>query len=123
MGFEETLLKVEIYAHLPRRELGYLVSRLISEMESIGFVTSLRAEGYAFLPAGLPVPTHIRAGVYEEAVSIWVRGASELVESSRMLGTSPEDYFESLMRGLRRAGELVRSFSGKGVVRVVVPET
>lgn len=92
-------------------------------MESVGFVASLRAEGYAFLPAGLPVPTHIRAGVYEGAVSVWVRGASELVESSRILGTSPEDYFESLMRGLRRAGEVFRGFSGKGIVKVTVPET
>ncbi|MCS7102689.1 MAG: hypothetical protein NZ992_02255, partial [Candidatus Korarchaeum sp.] len=64
MEFEDALLNVELYAYLPKNELKSLLSKLISEMESLGFVASLRAEGYAFLPAGLPVPTHIRAGVY-----------------------------------------------------------
>lgn len=123
MGFEEILLKVELYAYLPDRELKSLISKLISEMESLGFVASLRAEGYAFLPAGLPVPTHIRAGVHEGAVSVWVRGAGELSESSTMLGMSPEEYFENLMNGLRRAGEVFESFGGKGIVKVSVPET
>lgn len=120
MGFEEALLRVELYAHLPKHELKSLLFKLISEMETLGFVASLRAEGYAFLPAGIPVPTHIRAGVHEEAVSVWVRGANELVESSKMLEISPEEYFENLMRGLKRAGEVFKSFSGKGIVRVSV---
>ncbi|MCS7103737.1 MAG: hypothetical protein NZ992_07665, partial [Candidatus Korarchaeum sp.] len=59
----------------------------------------------------------------EGAVSIWVRGASELFESSRMLEMNPEDYFGNLMRGLRKAGEVLNNFSGKGIVKVVVPET
>ncbi len=122
MVFEEVLLKVELYAYLPKRELKSLISRLISEMESLGFLANPRAEGYAFLPAGLPVPTHIRAGVHEGAVSVWVRGAGELLESSRMLGMSPEEYFGDLMRGLRKAGEVFEGFGGKGIVRVSIPE-
>lgn len=116
-------MKVELHAYLPRRDIESLLSRLIPEMEALGFLASLRAEGYAFLPAGLPVPTHIRAGINEGAISIWVRGAGELPESARMLGMDPEEYFENLMRGLRRAGDILRGFSGRGMVQISIPET
>jgi hypothetical protein len=119
MGFEE--LNVELYAYLPQKEIKNLISMLISEMEALGFLASPRAEGYAFLPAGLPVATHIRAAVYEGAVTVWVRGGSEIAESSALLKMSPQEYFENLMKGLRKAREIFMKFESKGIVRAYIP--
>jgi len=120
MEYEE-LFKVELYAYLPRKEIKELVSILIPEMEALGFLASPRAEGYAFLPAGLPVATHIRAAVYEGAVTVWVRGGSEITESSALLNISPQEYFENLMKGLRKAREVFMKFESKGIVRAYIP--
>jgi len=120
MVFDE-LFNIELYAYLPHKEIKELISMLIPEMEALGFLASPRAEGYAFLPAGLPVATHIRAAVYEEAITVWVRGGSEIAESSALLNISPQEYFENLMRGLRKVREIFMKFESKGIVRAHIP--
>lgn len=122
MGHEEFLRGVEMYAYLDPRELEDLVSRLLDEMEKLGFIPSRRAEGYAFLPMGSPVPTHLRLGVYSGMVTFWVRGAEDIARSADQLGMEQEEFFDAIVKGIERAGEIFNSYQDRGSVRVFIPE-
>lgn len=122
MGYEEFLRSVEMYAYLDPRELKDLVSRLLDEMEKLGFIPSRRAEGYAFLPMGSPVSTHLRLGVYSGMVTFWVRGAEDVARSADQLGMKQEEFFDAILRGIERAGEIFNSYQDRGSVRVFIPE-
>ena len=114
----EQFLKVEMQALLPESDVELLIQDLKDSLEEVGFIPSRRAEGYAFLPMGNPVPTHLRLGVYGTTVTFWVRGALELEESAERLGMKPEEFSDALIKGLRRAEEVFRKFSDRGQVIV-----
>ncbi len=122
MDYESFLIGVEMYAYLDPKDLESLISDLVEEMEKLGFLPSRRAEGYAFLPMGNPVPTHLRLGVYTGMVTFWVRGAGEVVRSAEQLGMSPEEFFESIVSGVRKAGGIFNAYQDRGSVRVYIPE-
>jgi len=122
MRYEDFLIRVEMYAYLDRRDLESLTSQLLSSMEELGFLPSRRAEGYALLPMGAAVPTHLRIGLYSGMVTFWVRGAGEVEVSAGQLGMEPEEFFDTILRGIERAGEVFNSFQDRGSVRVFIPE-
>jgi len=122
MEYENFLLSVEMYAYLDPKDLEDLVAKLLEEMEKLGFLPSRRAEGYAFLPMGSPVPTHLRLGVYTGMVTFWVRGAGEVAKSADQLGMTANEFFESILSGIRKAGEIFSSYQDRGSVRVFIPE-
>ncbi|MDK2384121.1 MAG: hypothetical protein QI199_04845 [Candidatus Korarchaeota archaeon] len=122
MDYESFLIKVEMYAYLDPKDLEGLISKLVEEMEKLGFLPSRRAEGYAFLPMGSPVPTHLRLGVYTGMVTFWVRGAGEVAKSADRLRMSADEFFESILSGIRKAGEIFSSYEDRGSVRVFMPE-
>ena len=97
-----------------------LAAELVRVIESVGFVAERRAEGFALMPAGVNVPTHLRVGLFGSMVTVWVRGAYDLPESARRLGVTPEELFEALVLGARRAAEVAGRLPG-GSVRVRVP--
>ncbi len=121
MSHEKDLIGIEMHAYLPSPYLNALVSKLLNVMEELGFVPSRRAEGYAFLPMGLPVPTHLRLGVYSEMVTFWVRGAGDLERSANQLNMEKDEFFEVLMSGIKKAAEIFNSFRDKGSVKVSIP--
>jgi len=123
MDHEKNLTGTEMYAYLPSSDIKSLVSKLIKAMEDIGFIPSRRAEGYAFLPMGIPVPTHLRLGIYSEVATFWIRGASseDVKRSASQLNMEEKEFFEILMKGIERAAEIFNSFQDKGSVRVYIP--
>ncbi len=121
MDYESFLIGVEMYAYLDPDDLESLVSKLLSSMEEIGFLPSRRAEGYAFLPMGAAIPTHLRLGLYSGMVTFWVRGAGDVERSADQLGMKPEEFFSILLKGIEKAGEIFNSFQDKGSVRVAIP--
>ncbi len=114
----EQLLRVEMQAYLPQRYVARLVKELKEGLERLGFIPSKRAEGYAFLPMGQPVPTHLRLGVYGEMVTFWVRGAMSIEESAYRLGMSLEEFKGALIEGLKRAEEVFSKFRDVGQVAI-----
>ncbi len=122
MDYQAFLIGVEMYAYLDPKDLEDLIVRLVEEMEKLGFLPSRRAEGYAFLPMGSPVPTHLRLGVYTGMVTFWVRGAGEVERSAEQLGMTSEEFFESIVTGIRKAGEIFNAYQDRGSVRVYIPE-
>ncbi len=122
MSHEKNLVGVEMHAYLSSSDIKALISKLVSVMKDLGFILSRRAEGYAFLPMGMPVPTHLRLGVYSEVVTFWVRGAGteDIERSANQLNMKREKFFEILMRGIERSAEIFNSFQDKGSVRVHV---
>ncbi len=114
------LAGVEIVADAGPGDAMDLAMELVRVIESTGFVAERRAEGFALMPAGVNVPTHLRIGLFGSMVTVWVRGAYDLLQSAEKLGVSPEELFEALMLGARRAAEAVGRLPG-GSVRVRVP--
>ncbi len=121
MGYEKDLTGIEMYAYLPSTYIEDLVSRLLNSMEEIGFIPSRRAEGYALLPMGLSVPTHLRLGVYSDMVTFWVRGAGDIERSAAQLSMETEEFFRVLMKGVEKAADVFNSFQDKGSVKVHIP--
>ncbi len=121
VNYDTILSEVELYAYLDPKDASSLVSKILKEMEDLGFIPSRRAEGYALLPMGSPVPTHLRLGIYEAMVTFWVRGVGDIENSSKHLGMSPQELFDALMRGIRKAAEIFNSYQDKGSVRTYIP--
>ncbi len=114
------LASVEIVADAGPRAAMDLATELVRVIESVGFVAERRAEGFALMPAGVNVPTHLRIGLFGSMVTVWVRGAYDLRESAERLGISMEELAEALFLGARRAAEVVGRLPGGGV-RIRVP--
>ncbi len=123
MGYERDLTGIEMYAYLSPPYIEDLVSKLLNSMEELGFIPSRRAEGYALLPMGLSVPTHLRLGVYSDMVTFWVRGARDIERSAAQLSMGVDEFFKVLMKGVEKAADVFNSFQGKGSVRVRIPGT
>lgn len=115
-----TLAGVEMVAEVPISRVHSFVEEVIRAVESAGFVAERRAEGYALMPAGVNVPTHLRIGVFGSMVSFWIRGAFNLLESADRLGVEPQELFDALMDGVRRAAEIFRRMP-QGAVKIRVP--
>ncbi len=114
----EQLLRVEMQAYLPQKYVKLLIMELKDGLERLGFIPSRRAEGYAFLPMGQPVPTHLRLGIYGEMVTFWVKGALDIEESAYRLGMELEEFKEALLRGLKKAEEVFAKFRSIGQVAI-----
>lgn len=107
-------------AEVPVTQIHSFVEEVIRAVEPAGFVAERRAEGYALMPAGVNVPTHLRIGVFGSMVSFWIRGAYDLSESAERLGVEPQEFYDALMDGVRRAEEVFRR-ARSGAVRIRVP--
>ncbi|RLG41576.1 MAG: hypothetical protein DRO01_02460 [Thermoproteota archaeon] len=114
------LAGVEIVADAGIGDAMDLATELVRVIESVGFVAERRAEGFALMPAGVNVPTHLRVGLFGSMVTVWIRGAYDLPQSAERLGVAPEELFEALMLGARRAAEVVGRLPSGGV-RVKIP--
>ncbi len=114
------LAGVEIVADAGPRDAMDLAMELVRVIESVGFVAERRAEGFALMPAGVNVPTHLRVGLFGSMVTVWIRGAYDLPQSAERLGVTPEELFEALMLGARRAAEVIGRLPSESV-RVKIP--
>ena len=110
-----------MYAELHSEDIDDFVEKLIRGLGELGFEASRRAEGYALMPKGVNVPTHLRIGVYGNAVTLWVRGAESVVSSASKLGMSSEEFFELVRSGVMRAAEIFNTLAERTRIRVIIP--